>query len=80
MDKKLEATLKRRASGELRLDVKGLQKKLLETPDPSDDEPAAPSTVTVRNPSINPPPRRSVVYVDTGNEVGWDDWEEKTGS
>lgn len=82
MDKKLEATLKRRASGELRLDVKGLQKQQLETSGRNEHEPAPESGYTakptVKHPSINPPPRTSTVYIDPSNHLGWDDWEEET--
>lgn len=83
MDKKLEATLKRRASGELRLDVKGLQRQLLETSE--NEEPVVPppesgyiASPTVKHPSINPPPRASTVYIDPEAHLGWDDWEEET--
>lgn len=60
---KLEATLKRRASGELRLDIKGLETKLVKT---KSDKPG--DTV-----------RERTVYVDPTDEaliaklMGWDD-------
>lgn len=80
MNKDLEATLKRRASGELRLDVKGLRKTQLETSVPPVEEQQASyePEPTVKHPSINPPPRTSTVFVDPESRLSWDDWEEET--
>lgn len=75
MDKKLEATLIRRASGELRIDVKGMLRRSVSTAPPPSARPTSSSSGEF---PINAR-RESTVYVDPSEEdliatmLGWEE-------